>query len=79
MRKNLQHWEFGLYAQPKSNCGSSSARYPSYIASQTYKIGAGDCEITGNSKLVPLISLPLCHLQPQRTSHDYTADIISQL
>ena len=42
IRKNLQHWGFGLYARPKSNCGSNNARYPSYIKSQTYKIGEGD-------------------------------------
>ena len=64
IRKSLRHWEFDLHAQPKSNFGSNSARYPSYITSQTYKIGAGDYGTLGNSKLVPLISLPLCHLQP---------------
>ena len=52
IRKSLRHLEFGLCAQPKSNCGSNSARYPFYIKSQMYKIAEGDYETLGTSKLV---------------------------
>ena len=48
IRKNLQHWEFGLYDRPKSNCGSNSAQYQSYITPRTYKIGEGDYGTLGN-------------------------------
>ena len=40
-------------------CNALEALYQSYITFQMYKIGAGDYGTLGNSKLVPLISLPL--------------------